>query len=53
MSSHAEKELARLSSYLLAHWHEEIGAGNRVHGETAVDVAIRLLRRLEKIEAEN
>lgn len=44
-------ETARLAGYLLEYWADEIGAGDPVHGESAVDVAIRLLDRLREYEA--
>jgi len=37
------KEIDRLADFLLKHYSDEIGKGDPVHGESAVDVAIRLL----------
>jgi len=39
----AEKEIERLAEFLAQHFPRELGMGNHVHGESAVDVAIRLL----------
>jgi len=41
----AKTEIDKLASYILAVWADEIGAGDPIHGESAVDVAIRLLER--------
>ena len=37
------QEIERLSGFILKELPDEIGAGDLVHGESAVDVAIRLL----------
>lgn len=39
----SEQEIERLASYLLKHHEDEIGRGDPVNGESAVDVAIRLI----------
>lgn len=39
-------EIDKLAGFILAHFADEIGAGDPVHGESAVDVAIRLLGRM-------
>lgn len=39
----AHLEVNRLASYLASCWPEEIGRGDPASGESAVDVAIRLL----------
>lgn len=39
----AEKEIDRLATFLWTHYQYEIGRGDFTHGESAVDVAIRLL----------
>lgn len=41
----AQTEIDRLAGFLLKHHANEIGAGDPVNGESAVDVAIRLLQR--------
>ena len=46
----AEQQTTRLANYLMEAWPDEIGAGDPVHGEGAVDVAIRLLKRLKALE---
>jgi hypothetical protein len=38
-------EIDRLAQYLLINHPDEIGKGNPVHGESAVDIAIRLLSK--------
>jgi hypothetical protein len=43
MVSQAKKEINRLADFLMKYFPRELGAGDRVHGESAVDVAIRLL----------
>ena len=45
----AEEETTRLANYLMENWPHEIGTGDP-SGESAVDVAIRLLKRLEALE---
>jgi len=45
------KEIDRLSSFILKNYPEEIGRGNFSGGESAVDVAIRLLKKLQVHEA--
>ena len=45
-----EGEIDRLANYLLTTWSSEIGVGDPIHGESAVDVAIRLLERLFIVE---
>lgn len=44
------EEIGRLADYLMGAWTHEIGMGNPA-GESAVDVAIRLLKRLEAYDA--
>ena len=44
------REIDRLASWILSCYPEEIGRGDPVHGESAVDVALRLLERLRKLE---
>lgn len=39
----AEKEIDKLADFLMQHYPRELGLGNLAHGESAVDVAIRLL----------
>ena len=41
----AKKEIGRLASFLLTNYLDELGKGDPVHGESAVDVAIRLLSK--------
>ena len=43
----AERSIERLADFLLSHYPDEIGRGNPVKGESAVEVAIRLLARKE------
>jgi hypothetical protein len=50
MSTYKE-EVDRLADYLMEAWPHEIGQGDPAHGESAVDVAIRLLKRLEAYDA--
>lgn len=40
-----ENEIDKLGNYILANCPDEIGKGNPVHGESAADVAIRLIER--------
>jgi hypothetical protein len=42
-------QINKLASYLLAEWEGDIGKGDPIHGEGAVDCAIRLLKKV-KIE---
>lgn len=42
----ADDETRRLADYILAHCPLEIGRPASAHGESAVDVAIRLLGRM-------
>lgn len=42
---HCEREIDRLSDFLLKNYPHQIGRGNLKEGESAVDVAIRLLNR--------
>lgn len=51
MLHRAVKEIARLTNYLMKAWPDEIGTGDPVRGESAVDVAIRLLRKVEDKKA--
>lgn len=44
-------EIDRLADYLMEAWGHEIGLGDPA-GESAVDVAIRLLKRLEAVDAD-
>ena len=44
------KELSKLASYLFLDWDDEMKVG-RTKGESAVDVAIRLLQRSKKESA--
>jgi len=44
----ASNEIDRLANYLLKHFPHEIGRGDPIHGESAVDVAIRLLTMLKE-----
>jgi len=44
-------EIDRLADYLMEAWGHEIGLGDP-GGESAVDVAIRLLKRLEAVDAD-
>jgi hypothetical protein len=46
-NTHRTKEIDRLADFLLQEFPDEIGLGDPVSGESAVDVAIRLLRRLK------
>lgn len=41
----ANREIERLAQFLMANYQGEIGAGSPQQGESAVDVAIRLLAR--------
>lgn len=50
MTDDTRDQIGRLADYLMSHFPDEIGAGDPVHGEGAVDVAIRLLSRLEAVE---
>ena len=43
--SQAKREIDRLANFLLKEYPDEPGKGNPVHGESAVDVAIRLLTK--------
>lgn len=42
----SKENIEQLANYLMKHWSHEIGAGDPVRGESAVEVAIRLLERL-------
>jgi hypothetical protein len=42
-SSQGHPEIDRLANFILANYSHEIGVGDPVNGESAVDVAIRLL----------
>lgn len=42
-------EITRLSNYILLEWADEIGRGNFRTGESAVDIAIRLLKEFKSI----
>ena len=42
------QEIDRLADFLLKNYPNEIGKGDFVHGESAVDVAIRLLSKRKK-----
>jgi len=44
-------EINRLSKYILLEWSEEIGHGNFRTGESAVDVAIRLLKEFKNVRS--
>jgi hypothetical protein len=44
LQSPADKEISRLAEFVLINFPFEIGLGDLVYGESAVDVAIRLLR---------
>ena len=44
----AQKEIDRLAKFLVSNYADEIGKGNPREGESAVDVAIRLLRKDKK-----
>jgi len=39
----ARAEIDRLAEFLMRYYQDDIGTGDPVHGESAVDVAIRLL----------
>jgi len=41
----AKSEIERLASFILKYYSDEIGKGDFQHGESAVDVAIRLMTR--------
>lgn len=43
-------EIDRLAAFILRYYPHEIGVGNFQHGESAVDVAIRLLSKEEEKE---
>lgn len=42
----------RLAEYLMVNFQSEIGKGNRREGESAVDVALRLLEKLREVLGE-
>lgn len=46
----AVEEIDRLAGFLLEHFPHEPGRGNERHGESAVDVAIRLLTDLSVVQ---
>ena len=41
------KEIQKLANYLMKEWQGDIGGGDPIHGESAVDCAIRLLSKLK------
>ena len=41
----AEQEIDRLATFLLTNYPDELGKGDPENGESAVDVAIRLLTK--------
>ena len=47
--SEERQEISRLSNYILLEWDGEIGRGNFRTGESAVDVAIRLLKEFKSV----
>lgn len=50
MMATASDEISRLANYLMETWPDEIGGGDPIRSESAVDVAIRLLNRLKAVE---
>ena len=46
-----DKEIDRLAKYLIENFPNEIGEGDLGHGESVIDVAIRLLDSFKIIDA--
>jgi hypothetical protein len=50
--SQASTEIDRLAEYPMVNFQSEIGKSNRREGESAVDVALRLLEKLREVLGE-
>ena len=46
------KEIERLGQFILNELSDEIGRGNPVNGESAVDIAIRLMKEFKSYDME-
>lgn len=52
LRTQAEEEIGRLADFFLKNYSDEIGVGDPAHGESAVDMAIRLLTKDDRTREE-